>query len=681
MIRLGTQDGHSLAGLGIEPLTDPEVLVYGEAFGAPASSLVATPDSVATFGLFPVDFDLEPGTALFFSAILPDGSLVIGSDSLKDNQINSTYIGQSMSVFDPETGECQTVALPTTTGDLAVVGSNGVTGGADISDVAVVDVGGGDIRPVGVCAVDYRGQQISLHGRFYVWVVLEEVDGVWQIDLTRSRTADQLATAPTIGPLAFPDTTNTFGEHYAANKGLAEIDVLPASGHVAITLYFVRSGLRSGAVCVIDPTTSELVAWYQLPDYTGDDASTPTVAPRSMATDPTGTLGAERFAVVPDISGGPHAFPVHPFTYDATNPDPSARITAGTPFLPILDDVDVAYSSLDGRCNTICFGEDGTLYVATSRINGLTAFNSRAYAVFKDYSYDDADPLAAYPARVLPDWFLGATIAAGAVARGFGRDGDMLVVVGNNGQVRFWQPDSPLVDRPTIVPNGTFAANVSGWAGVSGSATVAWDSSDGGRMHLDCNPLGGFATGTISTPTGTSAVPLPVEARGQSFVVRAKMKPTTTARMVQCAAQFYTSSGAVTGGALTYGPKRQEVVGSYVECRASYIVPADASYVAVFDRVNSPAQHEGHEVKDVYAALAPFKHGPVLDLAKTAVTSGQLGGFQTRGATIDVPNRRMYTVLQQLETTATCAAYPCPPYLLPQWVYRVNLDLLQSFVS
>lgn len=632
----------------------------------------------------PIAFDFELGTAPFFSTVLPDGTVFMGSDSLTDNEVNSTFTGQSVAWYIPSTGEFTSLPLPTTAGNYEALAQNGITGGADVCDVGVATIARRQV-PVAVCSVDYH-QWLLAEGRFRCWLVFEsDGAGGWQLDEARSKTADELAEVPTIGILAFPTTTNVHGETYHIDKGLCEIgEPFRQSGHIPVTFYFKQPGMRSGAVGVIDPETSTLVAWYGLPDFTCSDGTTPDVSPRTIATDPTSVRGAEVFGVIPDVIVGLSGigFPVHEFAYDADEPDPTQRITPTcAPFIPILDDDSVPFLTYDGRCNALVYGEDGALWVATSRGIGFPAFNSLSYAVWAktpgvDRSYITSAPTVAgyqnnYPVRVLPDWFLGSTIQTGGVARGITTEPltGGVVVIGNNGVVSSWHPDFPLVDRANLYTND-FTSDIVGVANVAGSCGVSWDSGDGGRLKVTAS--GGAFTAATCEVAGLT---LPADCEGQSFLCRIPFRCGSVARTFQAAARFRDSGGNSLGG-LNTGPAIQGVIGATGTCYFSSRIPVGAVTVDIDFKINGAAALEVHYALNMYGALAPVTHHARVDLALSDLTAGQPGKFQIRGAALDPDRRLLWFVLQQLETTNTCAAYPCVPYSLPQWLFSADIDWL-----
>lgn len=673
----------------------PAVRVYGTpgSFGSLQSRDTLT--TGPSLECHDTGLDFEPGAAPFFGAVAPDGCLIIGTDPLTDNQVNSTYVTQSVGVLDPAKTQFRSVVAPTSTGAATMVGGNGVTGGADVSDIAIANVGTGRV-PVGVCASDVHGQQFSTKGRHNCWLVFRQDDrGLWVLDAARSKTADQLAVG--LGASAFPDGTNSFGEHFAQNPGLNEADVFSASGHVVIACYFpltATTGKYSGAVLVIDPTTSTVAGWLRLPDFQTADGTLLTVSPRTVACDPSSSLSDERFVVIPDVfvRGGSTSVPFacQEFKYDSTLAlaNIADRVTVtSAPFVAIGDGDDVAYPSYNSRCNAAVFGSDGTLYLARSQAVGLASFNARSLAVWKktagERSYTTTAPPTAgyenaYAVRVLPDWYVGAQILGGNVARGGAVDPatGAVLVVGQTLVVDSHLPDSPLVNRAENLPNPSFASNNTGWSNVAGSTAQAWDAGDSGRLKMTATG-GAFANATVGTPTGLSGLAISGW-DNQSATVTATVKNNATARTFQCAAQFYDSTGAVVGGGLTYGPKRQGVVGSYVTCAAPYKVPVGAVFAAVFVQVNGPVAAEIHYVGDVSLRLAPFTSARRVDLDGASLTNGQPGRFQPRGLAIDPATRRGYISYQQLDPSGY--AYPVAPQRRPQWIIDVDLDFLQARV-
>lgn len=659
----------------------PEVRIYGEpgAFGGLAGRDTLT--TGPTLDMVPITDMFEPGTAAWFTAVLPDGTVIVATEPFTDNQVNSTQTAQSVAILDPATEDWQSVKCPSTLGFVDIIGSNGLTGGSDVSDVDVA-FNGTELVPVGIATFDYHGWNIAAFGKFRCWLVFEKVAGVWQLDEARSRTCEELAATPVIGASAFPAGVNGFGESYAQNPGGNEIAVFPESGHVVIVNYFpltATTGKHSGSLMVIDPATSELVAFYQLPEFQLADGTPLSVFPRTIATDPTSTLGDERFAFIPDVfntgTGGAVPFACQEFSYDATAPVASRLAPTSAPFQPTANGDTAGYAAYNGRCNAMQYGLDGSLHVGQGRTAGLTSFNSWPVAVFVktagEHSYvTDAPPTPgyenSYATYVVPDFSVGALDQGNNVARGWGVDrvSRAMVWVGSGGVVNAYVPDFPLVARAEKLANPDFDANVAFWEASLGSASApVWSAGDGGRMVVTATGPP-FGTATI----GSTDFPWVADWPLQSGFAWVEMKAATVARAFQIALQFVRADGSVIAP-LTFGPLFTGSTSEYRRAIAAYWVPADAVFVHAVLRINAPAAGEQFYVRAASMALAPFTSLPLIDLDVATLRQGQPGSVGIRGGAIDAPRRRAWIALQQLG-----GVFPSVPVRRPQWLYELDIE-------
>lgn len=392
-------------------LPGPVARLYGRtgSFGGLASSSkLPTGESFAAAGVSGWQFG--PGQSAYMSAVTADGSVVMATTPYTDNQMQPTGSDMELGIFSPAASRFQRLQVPSTRGYTKMLGPDGVTGGGDIGDVQVTTVNGAE-RVAFVSAVPFHGWRINDWGQLPTVAMLAQSSaGTWSVDPGRNWTADSLSTANSGSAATFPAALDAFGETYHHARGLCEMALLPRSQHLVITQYFGDETTQQGGVIVLD-SAGKLRARFQYPAVTAGGVSVK-VNVREVETDPSSAVDDERFVVVCDTfapSGTTVPFAVQEFSY---------RASAGT-ITPVSNAV---LASGDGaRAETTKFGADGTLYVARTQPDGMTA---APLAVYRKTNGErrlvrSAPASAGWAGRwntvVAPDQFVSGTGTTGLV--------------------------------------------------------------------------------------------------------------------------------------------------------------------------------------------------------------------------------------------------------------------------
>jgi hypothetical protein len=349
--------------------TPPVVSVYGRpgSFGQ-LSGRTALPSGQAVTTVGVPSWGFGAGQSAYMSAVTSDGVVVMATTPYTDNQLQPTARDMELGVFDPTSTKFTRVQIPTTAGYSSVTEPGGSYGGADIGDVQVVGSGSQE-RVIFASAVPYHGWDIARYGQFPSIGALGPSSNGWTVAAGFSETADQLAaTAPSVSGVVL--TGNAFGQPYHDGRGLCEIALLPASGHLVVTQYFGPSlSDQQGGLLVID-AAGNLKASWRYPQVTHAGRSIRCLV-REVESDPSSSFGDERFVVVCDsfdnVTNESLPFPVQEFSYDARNG--TVRPTS----------VPVQCSSDGSRVESTKFGVDGTLYVARTKPDGMTADRMAVY--------------------------------------------------------------------------------------------------------------------------------------------------------------------------------------------------------------------------------------------------------------------------------------------------------------
>ncbi len=316
----------------VSQLLSPRAAAAVQVFGAPGTfhgidARVAT-TTEQTFATKAMPFEWRPGKAIGWTALGDGGKLFMPGQEQRLNALLPTSQECSLTIFDPATGPTH-ILIPTTTGKLSLVGSNGggTTGGAYGADIVTMTVAG-EPWVIALQSVAFQGWRISENGLWPTLAVFRKVGGLWTYDAAKSMTGDDLHNSSVAGATAFPWTTNAFGEQYANTRAIDEIEVTPVSNVILAPQYFSNPALgwNAGGLVAIDPVTRTVLA--QLDIQFQSDGVVSSLNPRDLFVDPTGTLGGEVFGVIYDtfaVAGGSCDFSYCQFfRYD----HPNARIVA-----------------------------------------------------------------------------------------------------------------------------------------------------------------------------------------------------------------------------------------------------------------------------------------------------------------------------------------------------------------
>ena len=368
-----------------------------------------------------------PGQAAYMSAVTSAGTVIVATTPYTDNQMQPTANTMELACLIPGSRSFGRILVPSTRGKTSLEATGSSYGGGDIGDVQVVGSGASE-RVLFVSAMPYHGWNVSTEGLLPSFGALRPgARGRVTLDLSRQRTANQLAAGST--GMKMPLMGNTYGQTLSNSRGMCEMALLPASGDVVVTQYFGPSMTnQQGGILVLD-TYGRIKASWQYPAATYRGGPVKCLV-REVETDPSGRLGDERFSIICDsfdANNNPVPFPLQEFTYDAR----SATIR------PVSGAVQ---ASADGSRNeTAKYGNDGTLYVARTRPDGLTA---APVAVYRKYRLGHAAPANADWATrswnqvVAPDQFVSGTDNTGLV-RSLSLDpvSGAIVVAGLSGQL------------------------------------------------------------------------------------------------------------------------------------------------------------------------------------------------------------------------------------------------------
>lgn len=336
------------------------VSIYGPpgTFGALGSATTTSSGDSLSVASHPYAF--SPGKSAWFPVTTSDGMLFVAAFTQGGNVFYEAGCTLEIMCFhhsfpgcrDPQTGLPTNVALfkvPSLLGPLYVPDEacdGDLAGGASVPDLAVVGTGANERVVFNADASE----------TWPVWGSLHKANGAWQLDETSLRTPLELSDSnPPIsrelcplqrktccddaecgggtceGVCFYPlqgecETSCTsdadcsaLGAAYGCRDGSCvtawcrgenELAVLPASGRVVMTHYFSAISVTDG--------DDEILAKYELPDVPNPcTTGTVHVAPRGVFSDPTGTLGNERFVVAYD-TGDPTGQPLQEFRYDET---------------------------------------------------------------------------------------------------------------------------------------------------------------------------------------------------------------------------------------------------------------------------------------------------------------------------------------------------------------------------
>jgi hypothetical protein len=440
--------------------------------GGPALSLYGAPDSfgdlTASRALAIVGvpgWGFGPGQAAYMSAVASDGTVFIATTPFSDDQSRPTGTDMELAVFEPASGRFTRLVVASSTGrqsePAASAALHGI-GGGDVSDVVVVPGPDGGERVVFTSASPYFGWDIATYGTLPTIGQLHRADGRWGYDEAASRDADRLAASAGEAPAAVAFPPSAPGRP-RSSRGAAAIARLPRSGHLVVAQYFgtgVTAGgtgggapeaTDSGALLVVDVAGTVRASWqYPAVSVFGGPV---VVNPREVVADPSSAAGDERFVVVLDArtaDGSVVPFPVQEFSYAAAGGVIAPRSTA-------------VRAAQDGsRMETACFGADGTLYVARTAGDGLSAAPLAVYpkvggerGLVRRAPAVAGWPGTAWGATCAPDHLVGA-VARGGLVRSIGLDPatGTVLLVGLSGLVQALRPAGRGASMTFEVPRG-----------------------------------------------------------------------------------------------------------------------------------------------------------------------------------------------------------------------------------
>jgi hypothetical protein len=585
------------------------ITIYG------ATEDLAGIDTTAQLRYVPIDgMEWEPGSSAFGCGV-HNGTVYVGVLTASTNSLNYTYRNATLHAFDP-IAEVWTV-IPIET-DLGFSGTDGANAaGFTACDIPTIAVTAG--KAVAIAVWDYNGWNIGTYGRYPAWFELDgtTIGTTYTVPELRANAADGN------GALSFPDSTNSFAETYASQRGMAAASVLP-NGWLAVVDYFaiVASGIYSGRMKVFD-TDGVQQGFYQWPDMETVDHVALQMAPKFISTDPSSTDPTDyrvivNFDTLLRGTSTSQPFVIQEMAIDTTT---GAITPVCAPVSAISRDQTAAFTDYTGRYSARpVFSDDGTCWASTA-VKGT--FNQRAMGVWLKSGGErrwaaENPPTAGWELevgklRVVPDFELGVLHQDSDLHSGEYIDPTTggHVVVGAGGGVFPFFADSPLVLRTSLIANPGFDANVTGWGAFSNTGAVAWEATDGGRLKFTGNGTAG--NGTWQSPAGVAFNNLPADSEGQSLWAWARFKPNSTARSVQVQVTYYDSGGTQVD--FTNGPTAIESTGAYTTATCPSAVPVGAVKFRVFCRViGGGVNGEIHYSDGAHCSIAPVTHMPSADL-------------------------------------------------------------------
>jgi hypothetical protein len=371
--------GALLAGAGVAAVVrscrEPAPLqgsahAYAAVFGQPGTfgGLSQTVN-----GVLPVpvsSWRFGAGQANSGAVVTEDGTVLLATTPLSDDQTKPTGDGMEIGVFRPDSG-FRRLVIPSSTGSATQPGSNPAArgvGGGDVAALQPYHVGTKQ-RVAFVAMTAYNGWDVSRYGLLPTFGKLHHSGG-WRYDEQSSRTADQLAAAAPVQvrDRAFP----TRSDRPRDPLGPGTIAQLPRSGRFIVGQYFGATAADPGALLVLDQA-GVTQAWWPYPPVTV--FGNPVLCrPRAIVVDPTSQFGDERFVVVFDCynsSGGVVPFVLQEFAYDARKGPVDAIVPRSTGVVTAND---------GSRMETAAFDAAGTLFVARTASDG---FDARPLAVYR----------------------------------------------------------------------------------------------------------------------------------------------------------------------------------------------------------------------------------------------------------------------------------------------------------
>jgi hypothetical protein len=394
------------------------------------------------------------GTSAWFAERTSNGRIVIGTMPLTINQTKSTMKTMSVAVFDPATETFNAIKVPTdkpadpVTHQLTYEAAfPGKSGGADVSDLCVVDVdpdpGVTEERVLAISYLPYKNWNPATFGKFPGLLYLKD-DGTpgaasLKQDRARSKIPEEVratmppameATPPAIADLTFPLKPNPILAYgpYASTVGANECAVLP-SGDIVVTQYGLDTGhfpgSESGRLIVLGPDGT-VKDFLQLENYETAmpvravplNKTAPYVAaagtplrmlPREVQADPgTSPDGTQRVTVLYDalIKNGTALdqapFPIQEFSWDGSH----LRATSAPVEVSDATGVPLDLTAKQGSFSRLAYAPDGTLFAAQVFFNGAAGGGPFAedLVAFARGTLDDTPPVDPAPGAPRTDF-------------------------------------------------------------------------------------------------------------------------------------------------------------------------------------------------------------------------------------------------------------------------------------
>lgn len=270
--------------------------------------------SLQTIGIS--NWGFMPGQSEFFSALAPNGEVVLATTPQTDNQYYATGDSMNIGVFNPTQNTYRNIIVPTTKGLTKAANPFSPVGGASIETLLPVTVGG-QSRLAFISLVNYHGWDIDQVGEYPALGYLDLTTGSLQYNSTLSKTAGQIYAKGGLSASACPTHINIFNQQVAGCRGLAEMGLLPRSQKFVITQYFnyPAQNEHSGRIIVMN-TDGTVAASYSYPNIPDGKGGYLSINPREVVVDPTATGSLEYFSVIFDVPGT--VFPLQEFAYNRT---------------------------------------------------------------------------------------------------------------------------------------------------------------------------------------------------------------------------------------------------------------------------------------------------------------------------------------------------------------------------
>ncbi|MEK7571074.1 MAG: hypothetical protein AAB553_02260 [Patescibacteria group bacterium] len=315
------------------------------------------------------------GQSEFFSALAPNGEIVLGTNPQTDNQAYATADHMAVGIFNSVENSFRNLIIPTSTGAQSVTNPFYTVGGASVDTLLPVSVDG-QTRIAFISAVSYHGWDIAANGEYPTLGYLDVNNGELGYNSTLSKSANQINATGALGASTCPQSANIFGQQVGNCRGFAEMDLLPLSQKFVVSQYYpdTYAGEQSGRIVVMN-TDGSIAASYAYPNISNGNGGYLTVNPREVIADPTSSGDLEYFTVIFDVADGSvqKEFPLQEFAYNrATN-----QITPIS--LPVLSG-QTSTSGQQYRFETARYDDQGNLWATQALTNSLAGGSIVVYA-------------------------------------------------------------------------------------------------------------------------------------------------------------------------------------------------------------------------------------------------------------------------------------------------------------